>query len=216
MMLRETLGSFSIKRLILESGVDPHVSDNIIIRILKRNKYQYLQSWKKGLMSRRDARTRLLFARNVKRILSRDIWTSGIGLYFDGASWTHKTNPCDQAKSTTAMAWRKKTESLALKCTTNGKKEGSGGKMVKLFVAIACGHGAVLCEQYEEQLTGQFFSDFHQNTLKMLLKITATHEGNYSCKMETPVRILWKRRMLECYIWHWYSNVFNSAQKPRN
>ena len=44
MMLRETLGSFSIKRLILKSGVDPHVSDNTIIRILKRNKYQYLQS----------------------------------------------------------------------------------------------------------------------------------------------------------------------------
>ena len=44
MMLRETLGSFSIKRLILESGVDPHVSDNTIIRILKRNKYRHLQS----------------------------------------------------------------------------------------------------------------------------------------------------------------------------
>ena len=32
--------------------------------------------------------------------------------------------------------------------------------MVKVFVVIACGHGAVLCEQYEEQLTGQFFADF--------------------------------------------------------
>ena len=32
--------------------------------------------------------------------------------------------------------------------------------MVKVFVAIACGHGAVLCEQYEEQSTGQFFADF--------------------------------------------------------
>ena len=159
LMLRETLGSFSIKRLKLESGVDPHVSDNTIMRILKRNKYHYLQSRKKGLMSRHDARTRLLFARKVKRILSRDFWTNGIGFYFDGASWTHKTNPCDQARSTTAMAWHKKSEGLALKCTTKGKKEGSGGKMVKVFVAIAYGHGAVLCEQYEEQLTGQFFAD---------------------------------------------------------
>ena len=32
--------------------------------------------------------------------------------------------------------------------------------MVKVFVAIAYGHGAVLCEQYEEQLEGQFFADF--------------------------------------------------------
>ena len=47
-----------------------------------------------------------------------------------------------------------------MKCTTKGKKEGSGGKMMKVFVAIAYGHGAVLCAQYEEQLTGQFFADF--------------------------------------------------------
>ena len=61
LMLRKTLDSISIKRLKLESGVDPNVSDNTIIRILKPNKYHYLQSRKKGLTSRYDARTRLLF-----------------------------------------------------------------------------------------------------------------------------------------------------------
>ena len=69
LILRETFSSFSIKRLKLESGVDPHVSDNIIIRILKRSKYHYLQSRKKGFMSKHDARTRLLFARKVKGVL---------------------------------------------------------------------------------------------------------------------------------------------------
>ena len=39
LMLRETLGSFSIKRLQLAPGVDPHLSDNTIIRVLKCNKY---------------------------------------------------------------------------------------------------------------------------------------------------------------------------------
>ena len=73
LVLRETLGSFCIKRLKLESGVDLHVSDNTIIRISKRNKYHYLQSRKKGLMSMHDARTRMLFARKVKRIPSRDV-----------------------------------------------------------------------------------------------------------------------------------------------
>ena len=159
-MLRETLGTFSIKRLKFESGVDPGVSDNTIMRILKLNEYHYLQSRKKGLMSKHDARTRLLFTPKVKRILSRDFWTNGIGFDFDGASWTHKTNPCDQARLTTAMVWRKKSEGLALKCTTKGKKESSAGKMVKVFEAIAYGHGAILREQYEEQLTGQFFADF--------------------------------------------------------
>ena len=50
--------------------------------------------------------------------------------------------------------------SVKMKCTTKEKKEGSGGKMVKVFVAIAHDHGAILCEQYEEQLTGQLFPDF--------------------------------------------------------
>ena len=78
-----------------------------------------------------DAKTRLLFARKVKRVRSRDFWTNDIEFYFDGASWTHKTKPCDQARPTTAMAWRKKSEGLTLKCIIKGKKEGSGGKIVK-------------------------------------------------------------------------------------
>ena len=39
-------------------------------------------------------------------------------------------------------------------------KEYCGGKMMKVFVSIAYGHRAVLCEHYEEQLTEQFFPDF--------------------------------------------------------
>ena len=34
-MSRENLGSFSIKQVKLEFGVEAHVSDNTIIRILK-------------------------------------------------------------------------------------------------------------------------------------------------------------------------------------
>ena len=85
-MLRKSLGTFSIKRFKLESSVDPHVSDNTIIRILKRSKYHYLQSRKKSFMSGHDARTRLLFAPKVKHVFSRDFWTNDIGFYFDGAS----------------------------------------------------------------------------------------------------------------------------------
>ena len=73
-------------------------------------------------MSRHDARTQLFFARKVKRIPSRDVWTNGIGFYFDGSSWTDKTTPCDETRSTIAMAWRKRSEGLAWKCITKGKK----------------------------------------------------------------------------------------------
>ena len=66
----------------------------------------------------------------------------------------------DQAGSTIATAVSKKSQGLALKCTAKEKKGGYGGKMMKVFVAIAHGHGAVLCEQYEKQLTGQLQGTF--------------------------------------------------------
>ena len=42
------------------------------------------------------------------------------------------------------------------------KKKGFDGKMKKVFLAISHGHRAVLSssDQYEQQLTGQFFADF--------------------------------------------------------
>ena len=42
LMLRETLGLFSLAQLKHESEAD-HLLDNTIIRILKRNNYDYLQ-----------------------------------------------------------------------------------------------------------------------------------------------------------------------------
>ena len=61
-------------------------------------------------MSRHDTRTRFFFAQKLELIPSRDFWTNDTGFCFDGASWTHRTNPCDQARSTTAMTWRKNSE----------------------------------------------------------------------------------------------------------
>ena len=100
----------------------------------------------------------------MKCILSRNTGTNGIRFYFDGASWTQKTSPCDQARSTIAMAWRKKSVGLALKCITKGKEEGYRGKSMIVFVAISHGHGVVLCEQRKKQLTGQFFRRLCQRT----------------------------------------------------
>ena len=115
----------------------------------------------------------MLLAQKLKRIPSRDIWTSSIGFYFDGASWTRKTNPCDQARTTTAMAWHKKSD-------------GSGGKMVKVFVAIAYGHGVVLCEQYEEQLTGQIFEDFVREYFENAFENSSNPRGKLSLQDGDP------------------------------
>ena len=40
-------------------------------------------------------------------------------------SWINKTNPYEQARSTFAIAWHKKSEVLAFKCTTTEKKGGT-------------------------------------------------------------------------------------------
>jgi transposase len=111
-------------------------------------------------MSRKDIKDRLNFARKVKKTLPADFWTSGISFYLDGTSFVHKTNPNDQAKSQKSMVWRKRSEGLNPNCTSKGKKAGSGGRMANFIVAIAYGKGVVLCEQYEDRFTGQYFADF--------------------------------------------------------
>ena len=51
-------------------------------------------------------------------------------------------------------------EGLKLGCTSKGNKAGTGGKMAHFIVAIACGKGVMLCEQYEERFTGKYYADF--------------------------------------------------------
>ena len=44
-------------------------------------------------------------------------------------------------------------------CTSKGRKEGTGGKVLKLVVAISYGKGVIICEPYEK-MTGAYFSNF--------------------------------------------------------
>ena len=158
--LREAEGSFSVKRLRLEAGIDKRISDCTVRRCLNELGYKYLQSRRKGLMSRKDIKIRLRYARKVKRLLPNDFWTNGISFYLDGTSFTHKRNPCDQAKSRRSMVWRKKCEGLKLGCTCKGKKAGTGGRMAHFIVAIAYRKGVMLCEQYQERFTGKCYAEF--------------------------------------------------------
>ena len=67
-MLRRSIQSFSIQRLNLEAGIDKQISDYTVRRLLNRKGYNYRQSRKKGLLSQKDLRLRLQFARKVKRL----------------------------------------------------------------------------------------------------------------------------------------------------
>ena len=79
-------------------------------------------------------------------------------------SFYDKRNPAGQAKAPQGRIWRTKKEGLAEGCTAKGKKGGSGGRVLKLFVAIRYNKGVIACHLYEK-LDGQFFG----NLLKPIL-----------------------------------------------
>ena len=161
--LHEAEGSFSVKRLRLEAGIDKRISDCTVRRCLNELGYKYLQSRRrKGLMSRKDTKIHLRYARKVERLLPNDFWTNGISFYLNGTSFMHKCNPYDQAKSRRSMVWWKKCEGLKLGCTCKGKKAGTGGRMAHFIVAIAYRKDVMLFEQYQEGFTGKCYAEFVQ------------------------------------------------------
>ena len=67
-----------------------------------------------------------------------------IAFYFDGTSIAYKRNPFDQAIAPQGRVWRKKSEGLAHGYITKGRKEGTGGKVLRLIVAISYDKGGNL------------------------------------------------------------------------
>lgn len=88
----------------------------------------------------------------------------------DGTGFAHKTNPFDQARAPKGRTWRKLSEGLTLGCTSKGRKEGTGGKVLKLMVAISYGKGVIICEPYEK-LCGAFFSNFIDRNFNTMFEI---------------------------------------------
>ena len=74
-------------------------------------------------------------------------------------SFYDKRNPAGQAKAPQGRIWKTKKEGLAEGCTAKGKKEGSGGRVLKLFVAFRYNKGVIACHPYEK-LDGQFIENF--------------------------------------------------------
>ena len=141
--LRIKVGSFTSKRIQLESGVS-HVSNRTIRNHLNKKGYHYLQSRKKGLLNAGGLKARVKFCQNVRHNgLMKEFWRTGISFYLDGKGFQYKINPNDQARALRAREWRKRGEGL--KCTSKGKKE--GGTNPNFTVAISYGKGAALCEQ---------------------------------------------------------------------
>ena len=147
--LREVDKNFSSKRIRVEGDVN-NSSDRTVRRYLNHEGYYYLQSRKKGLMSKADMKKRVVFAKKMLKEHEDGFWKNGVTFYLDGTSFVHKRNPADQARAPKGRVWRKRNEGLKQGCTSKGKKVGHGGNVVHVMVAISHGHGVIGRDQYKK------------------------------------------------------------------
>lgn len=185
--LRGSIGSFTLKRLAREAGIDPTISMSTISRALRKSGYRYLHSRRKGIMKGQDFAKRLKFAKE-KITYGEDFWMTKINFYLDGTGFTHKKNPHDEARSTKTMAWRKRSEGLDALCTTKGKRAGTGGRMANFMVALAPQKGVVLCSQYMGHRNGANFAKFVRKTFPDIYKRTEHIEGRLFLQDGCPVQ----------------------------
>ena len=156
--LRRTEGNFTVLRIMNVAGISrKDISPRTVRRFLNKNKIYYLQARKKGLLTEKDKKERVGFAKRMKDDTS--FWTDKISFYLDGVSFAHKRNPLNQARAPKGRIYRKRSEGLDQYCTAKGSKVGTGGNTVKFIVAISYKKGVVLCEEYEH-MNGLFFSNF--------------------------------------------------------
>ena len=175
-VLRKRDGAFTCKRLMEEAGIEERkVSTRTITRYLNSAGYFYLQTRKKGLMTEDDHRKRVKFAKDMRKNFGADVWKKEIAFYLDATSIAYKRNPFDQAIAPRARVWRKKSEGLAHGCITKGRKEGTGGKVLRLLVAISYDKGVICCEPYEH-MTGGNFATFVDQHFHRLFQLTG--KGN--------------------------------------
>lgn len=169
-VLREQEGSFSVYRLMTFCSIDPNsISVDTVRRYLHSEGYFYLQARKKGLITRNDMKKRLQFARKMRTQYNENVWTQDISFYLDGTSFAYKRNPLDQARAPRGRIWRKKSEGMDYGCTAKGRKTGTGGRVLKLMVAISFNTGVILCKPYEK-LNGPNFAEFIDNNFQEMFE----------------------------------------------
>ena len=129
---------------------------------------------------------RLKFARKIRRKLPKDFWTKDVEFYLDGASFTHKMNPFDQARAPRAMAWRKPGQGLDFGFTAKGRHEGTGGSVAHFMETTTCGKNLIAAEQYFGRINADTFSSFIHEHLTSMFKKCPNTKGNFFSQDRDP------------------------------
>ena len=87
------------------------------------------------------------------------ISTEKVAFYLDGVSFAYKGNPKSEAQAPAGKVWRRSNEGLKSGYTAKGSKCGTGGKYVRLIVAISYAKGVVACVPYEK-MDRKYFASF--------------------------------------------------------
>ena len=163
--MRSVDKNWTVRRLMQMAEVD-HVHRFTVTRALNRNGFWYLQCRKKGLLSLKDKKLRVQFAKEMlKRPDSATYWINGISFYLDGVGFVYKRYPKDQAAAPSGRCWRRTGEGQIE--TTKGKACGTGGNYVKVIVCISHGRGVVCALPYDH-MNGETFANFVTNNFKEL------------------------------------------------
>lgn len=158
--LRKVDPNFTVKKLVEFAGMSyNNVHYRTYVRALHEGNFGYKQTRKKGVLSERDRKRRMQFARKCKGILkdNENFFHKDIQLYLDGVSFVFKTNPFGEAMRPKARVWRKPNEGLDI--TSKGSKDLAGGKRLHLMVGISYNKGVVIAEPYEH-MSGNYFAQF--------------------------------------------------------
>ena len=86
--LRKREPNWTVKRL-MEAADIKNISRRTVSRFLNKNGYNYLQARRKGLMSDKDRRARVAFAKKVVKEHGQTFWSNKIAFYLDGVSFAY-------------------------------------------------------------------------------------------------------------------------------
>ena len=70
-----------------------NVSYRTLVRVMNENGYKSSRPRQKGLLSGKDRKRRVRFARNGLKQYDPEFWAKDVLLYLDGVSFVHKHNP---------------------------------------------------------------------------------------------------------------------------
>ena len=81
------------------------------LRQIKKFGFNFRQSRKKGLLTSKDLKERLKFAKTMSG-RSVDYWSKDVAFYLDGLSFVFKGNSMSDAVKPKSKVWRKKKRGL--------------------------------------------------------------------------------------------------------